>query len=76
VRGHLTFALTVGRDIHLPENTTGDGGRTFNAIQSGRSIFEKAQDRPDLVTDKIWGSVFADDLTVFARDNDELRKVL
>jgi hypothetical protein len=29
-----------------------------------------------LVTDKFWGSAFVDDLTVFARDNDELRKVL
>jgi hypothetical protein len=29
-----------------------------------------------LVTEKFWGSAFADDLTVFARDNDELRKVL
>jgi hypothetical protein len=43
----LTSALTVGRDIHLPENKAGSGGRTFDAIQSGRSIFEKAQDRPD-----------------------------
>jgi hypothetical protein len=29
-----------------------------------------------LVTEKFWGSAFADDLTVFAKDNDELRKVL
>jgi hypothetical protein len=29
-----------------------------------------------LVTDKFWGSAFADDLTVFARYIDELRKVL
>jgi hypothetical protein len=29
-----------------------------------------------LDTEKFWGSAFADDLTVFARDNDELCKVL
>jgi hypothetical protein len=29
-----------------------------------------------LVTEKFWGSAFADDLTVFAKDNDELCKVL
>jgi hypothetical protein len=29
-----------------------------------------------LVTEKFWGSAFADDLTVFAKDNDEFRKVL
>jgi hypothetical protein len=31
----------VIRDIHLPENTTGSSGRTFNAIQSDRSILKK-----------------------------------
>jgi hypothetical protein len=29
-----------------------------------------------LDTEKFWSSAFADDLTVFARDNDKLRKVL
>jgi hypothetical protein len=29
-----------------------------------------------LYTEKFWGSAFADDLTVFAKDNNELRKVL
>jgi hypothetical protein len=29
-----------------------------------------------LDTEKFWGSAFADDLTVFEWDNDELRKVL
>jgi hypothetical protein len=29
-----------------------------------------------LGTEKFWGSAFADDLTVFARDNNELHQVL
>jgi hypothetical protein len=29
-----------------------------------------------LDTEKFWGSAFADDLTVFAKDNNKLRKVL